>query len=259
MSAVTKLTRNVGRFLAARSPQILTGMAVAGVVSTTVLAVRATPEALDLIESAKDRKASETGVTKLSAWETIKYAWQPYIPATGVGLATIGCVVTANSVSTKRVAAMASLWTITETSFREYQDKVIETIGKTKEQGVRDSIAQDQVRANPVATREIIITTKGDVLCYDQLSGRYFRSDMQSIRKAENDLNQKIINEGSASQNDFYRMIDLPILDHGEEFGWTTDQLLNLSFSSVLSEDDQPCLAIKFSAAPIRGYYHNTF
>jgi len=48
------------------------------------------------------------------------------------GAATIMCVVGSNSINARRVAALASLYSITETALDEYKAKVVETIGETK-------------------------------------------------------------------------------------------------------------------------------
>ena len=44
------------------SPEILTGIGIAGMVTTTVMAVRATPKALRLIDNAELKKANETNI-----------------------------------------------------------------------------------------------------------------------------------------------------------------------------------------------------
>ncbi|MFR8351429.1 MAG: DUF6353 family protein [Blautia obeum] len=44
---------------------------------------------------------------------------------------------------------------------------------------MKDAVAKDKVEKNPVVTREVIITEKGNTLCYDAISGRYFKSDIE--------------------------------------------------------------------------------
>lgn len=46
--------RNMQTAVKKHSPEILTGIGIAGMITTTVLAVRATPKALILIEEKKD-------------------------------------------------------------------------------------------------------------------------------------------------------------------------------------------------------------
>ena len=47
--------------------------------------------------------------------------------------------------------------------------------GEKKHETVKDAITRDKIEKNPVVTREIIITEKGNTLCYDAISGRYFK------------------------------------------------------------------------------------
>jgi hypothetical protein len=145
----------------------------------------------------------------LTKREIIRITWKCYIPALAVGAATIGCIVGANHISLRRNAALASLYSLTEAAFKEYQGKVVETIGRNKELKVRDDISADQIRKNPPGTNEIIVTGKGDVLCYDSLSGRYFRSNIEQIRRSVNELNQSLLSEMFMTLNEMYDAIGL--------------------------------------------------
>jgi hypothetical protein len=245
--------KTLGRAIQKNSPAILTAMGVAGTISTAVLAVKGTPQALRIIE---EKEHNDAGLyEKISNWEKVKATYPCYIPAASVAAVTITCIIAGNSISTKRNAAIMSLYSLTETGFREYQDKVIETIGAQKEQKVRDEVAQDRVRNNPVSEREVIIIGGGNVLCYDSISGRYFMSDVETIRRSVNDINEIVLSNGYASQNDFYAAIGLPRAMVGEELGWTPDNMLNVEFSAVLAEDGKPCMALNYRMFPTRGYY----
>lgn len=247
LSSFAKLAQ---KSLIDHSPEILTGFAVAGVVSTAVMAVKVTPQAVRLIE-----EQEEETHTYLTAKEKVQLTARCYIPAVGIGVATIACIIGASSINTKRNAALMSVYTLTEKSFSEYQEKVTQTLGANKEQKIRDEVAQDRVAADPPSGKQIIITGKGEVLCYDTLSGRYFESSVETIRQAQNDVNAAIINDMYASQNDFYAKIGLSPTSYGEEFGWTTDKMLDIQFSAVLSEDSRPCIAISYLYSPTRDYH----
>ena len=175
---VSKMINGARLFMTKHSPEILTGIGIAGMVTTTVLAVRATPKALALIEEAKKEHEE-----KLTPAKTIKATWKCYIPAAVMGTASTLCLIGARTVSARRTAALAAAYQISETALSEYREKVVETIGEKKEQVVRDAIAKDHVEAKPVSKSEVIITEKGNTLCYDALSGRYFKSDIEQIKK----------------------------------------------------------------------------
>ena len=115
------------------SPEILTGVGIAGMITTTVLAVRATPKALRLIDAKEYEEQRE-----LTKFETIKTAWKPYVPAAVTGALSTACLIGASSVSLKRNAALAAAYTLSDTAFREYKEKVVETIGEKKEEMIQE-------------------------------------------------------------------------------------------------------------------------
>ena len=75
--------------------------------------------------------------------EIVKLTWECYIPTAAVGLSTIACIIGAHNIHLRRNAALASLYSLTESAFKEYQSKVVETIGKNKELKVRDDVVSD--------------------------------------------------------------------------------------------------------------------
>ena len=66
---LSMITKNIGRKLKKHSPEILTGIGIAGMISATVMAVRATPKALQNIEHEK----KEQNVTSyhLLKWQNV--------------------------------------------------------------------------------------------------------------------------------------------------------------------------------------------
>lgn len=233
------------------SPEILTGIGIAGMITTTVMAVRATPKALILIEERKE----EIGAEKLEAMDMVKTAWACYVPAAITGTLSVACLIGASSVNARRNAALATAYTLSESALKDYQGKVIEMFGEKKNEAVKDAIAKDKVEKNPVVTREVIITEKGNTLCYDAISGRYFKSDIEKIKKAECELNRQMLDDMYVSLNDFYYEIGLDSVKLGDELGWNVDSgYIDLSFSSQLASDGTPCLVIDYSVAPRYDY-----
>ena len=238
-----KIFRSVKTGLMKHSPEILVGVGIAGMVTTVVLAVRATPKAMQLIEEEKP----ETPV------EYVKAAWKPYIPAAATGLFSAACIIGANSVNLKRNAALATACSLSETALREYRKKVVETVGEKKEQEVRDALAKEKLQKAPKNTEVSILPNK--TLCYDAVSGRYFQSDIEKIRKAVNALNRQIVEEMYISLNEFYYEIGLNQITLGDVLGWNIDDgLIEVMFSSQLAENDIPCLVIDFNVFPRYDY-----
>ena len=263
-NGLTQVFENVGTMMKKRSPEILTGIGIAGMATTTVLAVKATPRALMLIEEEKRRQnyellkaAKESGdeecdhVTQLHPIEIVRTAWKCYIPTAVMGTVSMFCLIGASSVSSRRNAALITAYTLSESRIKDYRDKVIETIGEKKEKVVRDEIAKDKVERNPVANSEVIITDRGGALCYDVLSGRYFKSDIDNVKKAVNDANHQLLNHSYISLNDFYSYIGLDDTKIGNDIGWNVSQgLIELDFSSQLASDGTPCLVLDYVNAP---------
>ena len=246
------IARQTLRTLKKHSPGILTGIGIVGLLATSVMAVDATPKAMELIREKKE----ELGVEKLTAAETVKATWKCYIPAAVTAATSVACIVGANSVNAKRQAALATACTLSETAMREYKDKVVETIGEKKEREVMDAIAKDKIEKNPVSKSEVILTNKGDTLCFDPWSSRYFKSDAEKLRKAVNDLNYQLINEGCVTLNDFYYDIGLDETRPGETLGWNINRggQVQFRFSSQVAEDGTPCLVLEFINPPSYDY-----
>lgn len=249
MSRITRIKSYLGE----KSPSILTGLAVVGILTTTYLAVKSTPKALEAINEAKSNlKGSSEEEVQLRPVDYVRICW-PFYVSTGLMMsATITCIVGSNAISKKRQVALIGAYSLTETAFREYREKVAEQFGKNKEQKVRDEVAKDRVDKH--ASREIVILADGNVHCFDDFTGRSFMSNAEKIRKAENDINRQCINEMYASQNDFYRLIGLKPVDVGERVGWTTDNPLEIIFVSTLVED-KPVLAIKYRLDPTPNFH----
>lgn len=241
------------QFVSKRSPEILTGIGIAGMISTAVLAVKATPKAMELIEE----KKREEWLDKLSPVEMVKVAWKPYIPAIVTCVTSTACLIGASSVSAKRNAALATAYKLSETALAEYREKVIETIGEKKERTVRDKVAEERVKKNPVSKNEVIITGNGKTLCFDPISGRYFMCSIETIKRAENTLNKQMLHDisGYVSLNEFYDEIGLDHTSVGDDLGWNTDKIIDIDFSSQLNDNGEPSVVLDYLVAPKYDFY----
>lgn len=173
-----------------------------------------------------------------------------------MGVVTIACIIGANSINLKRNAALVSLYSLSEAALKEYQAKVIETLGKQKERKIKDDIAKDRIVKNPVSDNEIVITNLGDTLCYDSLSGRYFKSDIEKIRQVLNKLSRDLMSEMFIDLNQVYSELNLKGTKMGDMVGWHIDDgLIEPDFSSQLTENGTPCLVLDFVTEP--RYNHN--
>lgn len=246
---LSNLIPNMSNIFKDNGPEILTAIGVTGVVSTAYLASKASVKAHELIED--DMEANKAArplfVHTPTRKETFQLTWHLYIPVVLSGVGTIACIIIASKGNAKRTAAAVTAYSVTEKAFSEYKEKVVEQLGKGKDQKVQDAIAQDQVRLNPPTSNEIIILGNGTVLCCELYTGRYFESDMESLRKAMNEVNRWLISNRKATLNDFYDEIGLPYTDASGKLGWLDDEFMDLIFSATLTENDKPCMTFSYN------------
>lgn len=254
--SLANLINKAQSFVLSRSPEILMGAGIAGMITTTVLAVRATPKAMALIEEEKLRRYRETEDDSITVLDTIKVAWKPYIPAVITGVVSTACLIGSTSVSARRTTALAAAYQISETALTEYREKVVETIGEKQEKLVKDKVAKDRIENNPVSKSEVIITNDGSTLCFDPISARYFKSNIERIKRAENELNKQMLQAitGYVSLNEFYDELGLDRTAIGDDLGWNVDKLIDMSFSSQIADNGEPSIVLDYRVAPRYDY-----
>lgn len=252
--ALSKLARNTKLSLSKHSPEILMVMGITGMITTTILAVKATPKAMRLLEEKKE----ELEVDSLPPVEVVKTTWKCYVPAAITGAVATACLIGSNSVNARRHAALATAYKLSETAYAEYRESVTESIGEKKEKTVRDKVSEKQVKEHPVNRTDIIVTGKGQTLFFEPLSSRYFYSDMEKIRRAENKLNKEIICDAfdsGVTVNEFYEEIGLPTTATGENLGWKIGYLIEIYPSAQMADEgseheDEPCIVLNYVNPP---------
>ena len=266
---LSKIARDVRVTVSKHSPEILLGIGIAGMITTTVLAVRSTPKALRLIDEKKHELETDT----LTPADVVKTTWKCYIPAAVSGTASIACLIGSNSVNAKRNAALATAYKLSYSAFTQYKNKVIETSGEKKEKVVRDKVSEEQLKNNPVTNTEVIITGKGQTLFFEPLSSRYFYSSIEKIRRAENEINHRILTDpfdsgvtvndffeslfsGGELNDDFYEELGLTGTATGEMLGWNLNiGMLDIYLSYQGGEEGsdhegEPCAVINYNIPP---------
>lgn len=236
MSTFGNLVTRASQVLKSNSPAILTALGVSGTITTAYLTGKASYRAA--------QRLSEEPAW-LSNREKAELVWDLYVPAAFSGAFTIGCIVGATRISSKRAAAAYSIVTLSEKAFEEYREKVVEKLGERKEQEVRDEIAQSRVDSHPGGSA--IVVGSGNVLCCELFTMRYFQSDMESLRKAENNINAKLNQHDYATLDDFYYMVGLGFTSDSGSIGWQSDRLMSLDFTTTLTGDGKPCLAFGYN------------
>lgn len=239
-------------FLRRNAPTILTCAGGIGVIVTTVMAVKATPKALKLIEDAEDEKGCE--LTKI---EAVQVAGPVYIPTIAVGLSTLVCIFGANMLNKRQQAALISAYALLDSSYKEYKQKVDMLYGPEANANVKREIAKD-------AYEECDISSEDDdkELFFDHYSNRYFRSTLAKVLDAEYQLNRTMVMRDYAYLNEFYEFLGIEPIESGWETGWTNGMCqerywqswLDFEHEKVVMDDGLECYIISMRNEPIVGF-----
>lgn len=238
-------------FCRRNAPTILTCIGGAGVVATSVTAVKATPKALYLLEKAKQEKGED--LTKL---ESVRIAGPVYIPAILVGASTIACIFGANILNKRQQAALASAYALLDNSYKEYRKKVVDLYGEQVDEKIRGEIAKDKYDRTDITVQD------DQQLFYDEFSGRYFESTTADVIAAEYKINKRISEWSGAYLNDFYESLGVPTTGYGDHIGWSAGYLYEMYWSQwldfrhqkVVMDDGLECTIISFGQEPTPGF-----
>lgn len=254
--------------LTKNAPTILTMAGITAMASSTYWAVKATPKALALKEKAeveKNKKAGTFKGDKVNDWipltkvEIVQTCWRCYAPAFITGVLGAACLIGANSMNLRKNAALAAAYALSETNFKEYREKTLEEVGEKKEEKIRNAVAEEKITKNPVNTSTVLETGNGDTLCYDAICARYFKSSIEKLKSALNELNMELVQDGYVSLNQYYDLIGLPNGMLGDDLGWSINDhhaTVQLDLSAQLTKDEAqtPCMVVSFKYGPIYNY-----
>lgn len=273
VGVITKVIRPIGEHIVNNSTHILTAIAVAGTIGTAVEAAKSTIEARDMIKAhemddellvekteitVKDGEEIVKNVSyyRCRTWkEKVALTWRCYVVTCFMGTATICCIIGANSISTKRNAALAAAYSLSEEARREFRDKVVENIGEKKVEKIDNEIIQDKLDRHPMPDEDCITRTGlGDQIMYDEFCGRYFKASRTMVERQINYL-QKVLNNNKdyVTVNDFYELLNLEYPPMGNKFGWrytddpnVADVADNIKFTPAYDNEKRPINAVRF-------------
>ena len=234
-------------FLKRNSSTILTCVGAAGVIVTTVTAVKATPKALQLLEKAKAEKGED--LTKL---ETVKIAGPAYIPTAIIGVSTLACIFGANALNKRSQASIMSAYALADSAYKDYRKKVDELYGEEAGAQVRAGIAKDKYEERPVMPSE------DKMLYYDFYSGQYFESTPAEVKNAEYQFNRKLMMDDCVYLSEWYYLLGIEAPKHGLDFGWSTPAnsdmywqiWVDFHHEKAVMEDGLECIIISFAQDP---------
>lgn len=234
-------------FVNRNASTILTVVGGVGVVATSIMAVKATPKAMQLLQEVKEEKGEE-----LTKFDIVKKAGPAYIPAMITGAATIACIFGANVLNKKQQAALMSAYALLEQSYKEYKNKVVDLYGEEVHTKIKDEIAKDKYKENDISV------TEDKKLFYDDFSGRYFESTDAIVQQAEYRINRHLVQRDYAYLNEFYEELGIEPIDGGWDLGWSPgsneytawQSWLDFNHHKVTMDDGLECTIVSFYIEP---------
>ena len=262
----------------AHSPQILAGIGSTCFIGSVIFAVKSTPKAITLVDSAAYKKWLETDdsdyttydewlcceedsdqkvsccLNKLTIREAVIATWRCYVPTAALAALGITCFVASSKISSSRNVALVSAASMAEKALVRYQEKVVDILGEDKANEIRDEVAKSELEDNSIIETNIVWTGHGEDLFFDPLIGRAFYSDVESVRSAINDFNKDLIGGVYGDLNDWYYHLGLPGVEIGEDLGWSSNKLLDIRFTGTVTDKNKPAVVLDYVVRPSTSY-----
>ncbi len=239
---------NSKKYLRNYSPTILSVIASVGVIASTIMAVKVTPRALQLLEDAKEEKSDE-----LSRIEVVKTAMPVYTPTAITCLTTIMCILGANALNRKQQASLMSTYALLNGSFKKYRDAAISVYGDDADSRIKSEVVKKTyVSHDGCLIYDPDMNFEDDkLLFYDFYSQRYFNATLAAVITAQYHLNRNLNLRGYVTVNEFYEFLGIDIIESGDDAGWNMDHLMTggtlwLDFENKYTklEDGMECCII---------------
>lgn len=230
------------------SPEILTVVGVAGVITAGVLACKATLKLEDVVEAAteeindvKDRRTvneydTETEFNKALTKVYVKRALQVgklYAPALSVATVSLGCLLGAHGIMNQRNVALAAAVKATESAFGEYRKRVADEFGDEKERDLRFGIVEKEIPefdedGNKTGTKKVLDVKFNDgrsqyARIYDETNEMWSRvpgQNQMDLANQQNWANERLNARGYLFLNDVYKSLGFPDTPEGQVVGW---------------------------------------
>ena len=237
------------------SPEILVAVGVAGVVTSTVMACKATTKASDILEEHKNQMNAIDQVVKMDRDDyteedhkkdtTIVYTQTAikfvklYSPSIMIGVLSLRCIIYSHNILTKRNAALAAAYATVDRGFKEYRGRVVERFGKELDHELRYNIKAQEFEKTEVDKKGNEKVVKETVNVADpNLYSDYARffddgcngwskdpeQNLTFLKCQQAYANEKLKAKGYLFLNDVYKMLGIPATKAGQIVGWIYDE-----------------------------------
>lgn len=230
LSHLGKAGNTASALASKNSPAILAGLAIAGVVVTVGLAMKAAPEIKENIDELNDyiEDVEEDGVPeedpelmediKEAKFETLKKNVILMLPTFAMALITILCIIASLKIGLRRQAALAAAYNITANTLDEYKDAMKEKLPEKKVKEVEQAVVDKEL--SDFDEDNMIHTGKGDAVFKECITGRYFRSSPEAVRAALKIDANIVSTEGWLSLTKYCESLCLPPTDITDDLGF---------------------------------------
>ena len=234
------------------SPTILTVLGIAGVVGTTVMAIKATPKAMKLIKAKKD----ELNTDKLTPTELVQTTWKCYIPSALIGAGTIVCIIGIGVMDKRNQAALTSAYAMLNESYKQYRQAAKKVYGEDADNKIHAEMAKDARVASYEWGYQVynmdMDPASEQLLFYDLTSKKYFTTTMAAVLNAQYHVNRNLAIRGDCSLNEYLSFLGVEGIDKGDEMGWEISYMveemdcywLDFDNQKTTLEDGLECIVI---------------
>ena len=254
-NSLTRSLSRLGLKLKKHSPEILMVTGTIGVVTSAVMACKATLKVNDILEETKQDIEKINGVLEneeyadkyseedskkdlviVYAQTGIKLA-KLYAPSVILGTLSLGAMITSNNILRKRNVALVAAYTVLDKGFKDYRKNVVERFGEKIDKELKHNIKAKTFETVTVDENGKEKKTKEEVDICDEISdfarffdegSRYFTKDpeynLMFLKNQERYANDKLKAKGYLFVNDVYRMLDIPETKAGQIVGWIYDE-----------------------------------
>ena len=239
-----------------RSPEVLIGAGVVGVVASSVLACKFTTKAHTIIEEmeaemAEIKKAAEIADPEKYPEETIKkdtviaYTHagfkfvKLYAPAVILGTLSLTAIIASHSIMKKRNLALGAAYATVSKGFQEYRDRVVSRFGEQLDRELKYNVQNKEFEKVVINDKgkEKVVKEKVDVTDPNEYSdyARFFddgcigwtkdpEHNLTFLKMQQNYANDKLKSKGYLFLNDVYGMLGIPKTKAGQIVGWLYDE-----------------------------------
>lgn len=226
------------------APEILTGVGVAGIVTSTVLIARAStklePITLDYRElrsDLKERRDNDQGYADQDYKKDLALIYgrqsldllKLYGPGASLSAMSIVSILAAHGIMRRRAVALLGAYKALETAFEAYRQRVIEELGEEKDRdfrlGLRTEVIEDGGKKKTV--RSIDPSHYSIYAKFFDPGNSNWKPDpeynLAFLKNTQNWANDKLRIQKFLFLNDVYDMLDLERTSQGQIVGWVMD------------------------------------